>query len=335
MSYEFSKELGHNAGDEEMTRRTRNFINSHNIRFNGEKVYLVIDGIVVKTLNIKNSNSNINKVKNDNSFSNCNYIINLKLEDNSMIEITLKEYLLGVLPNNLFPFITDETLKSLSILYRTYVFYMMQQNKYVDAYSNFANYKSIYYYKMVWLKDFDIIKNRLENIINQTDSLFLTYNSKYILPFMHFSNTGKTLSNSKYSYLSKVNSLWDLASPYYVEINEYDYNYLSKLFNTRIDNKCNFKILELDNSLIKKISINNKIFTGEEIKNMLNLKSLDLTFILNKSSLKIISRGCGNFLGLSVFGANELAKNGCSYIDIIKYYFPKVKICKYIKELSK
>ena len=55
MSYEFSKELGHNADDREMTRRTRNFINSHNIRFNGEKVYLVIDGIVVRTLNIKNS----------------------------------------------------------------------------------------------------------------------------------------------------------------------------------------------------------------------------------------------------------------------------------------
>ena len=39
-------------------------------------------------------------------------------------------------------------------------------------------------------------------------------------------------------------------------------------------------------------------------------------------------------MGLSIFGANEIAKNGCDYIGIIKYYFPKITINKYIKELS-
>ena len=31
---------------------------------------------------------------------------------------------------------------------------------------------------------------------------------------------------------------------------------------------------------------------------------------------------------------NEIAKNGSKYNNILKYYFPKVKLLRYIKELS-
>ena len=114
-----------------------------------------------------------------------------------------------------------------------------------------------------------------------------------------------------------------------------DYNYATKLLNTSISYNTKVEILEYDrNGFIKRIKFNNKIFSGEEIKSILNLKSLDVIFIFNKEMLKIITRGFGNYLGLSIYGANELAKNGCNYVDIIKYYFPKVKICRYIKELS-
>ena len=75
--------------------------------------------------------------------------------------------------------------------------------------------------------------------------------------------------NNKYTYLSKVNSLWDLASPYYLEVNDYDYTYLSKILNIQINNKCDFKILELDNSLIKKIDTKPlKYLKKETVKNL-------------------------------------------------------------------
>lgn len=334
MSYEFSKELTHNSSDEDIKRRTLNFIRNNNIKFNGNKVYLVIDGVVVKTMNINNI-GNVHDVKKSLIYSNDNYLIKLKLEDNSITELSLKEYLLGVLPNNLFPFVEDETLKAICILYRTYAYYMMKTKSYVEAYSKFAPYKSVNYYKMIWMNDFNFIKNRLNKIIDDTDSIFLSYKSQYILPFMHFSNTGKTLTNSKYPYLSSVNSLWDISSPYYVEINDIDYNYISKLLGININCNCNIKLIDVDNNnFIKKISFNDKVFTGEELKNMLGLKSLEIAFIFNKDYLKIITKGYGNSLGLSIYGSNELAKNNCSYLDIIKYYFPLVNICRYKKELS-
>ena len=42
-----------------------------------------------------------------------------------------------------------------------------------------------------------------------------------------------------------------------------------------------------------------------------------------------ITKGKGNCLGLSQFGSNELALNGCSYIQILKYYFPTCEVRKY------
>ena len=48
----------------------------------------------------------------------------------------------------------------------------------------------------------------------------------------------------------------------------------------------------------------------------------------------MITHGWGDALGLSLYGALKLAENGCSYANILNYYFPKVTICEYVKELS-
>ena len=53
MKYEFSKEL---TNSNDLGRRTKNFIQNNNIPFHGNKVYLIIDGIVVKILDLSKDN---------------------------------------------------------------------------------------------------------------------------------------------------------------------------------------------------------------------------------------------------------------------------------------
>ena len=137
MSYEFSKELGKRASNEDLARRTKNFIDNNHIDFKGNKVYLIIDGIVVRTVNIKENNKITNIRKNIN-YSDEFFLVTVKLEDNSLVEITLKEYLLGVLATTYIPFMESETIKALSILYRTYAYKMMADKHSIDAFSNFA-----------------------------------------------------------------------------------------------------------------------------------------------------------------------------------------------------
>ena len=333
MAYEFSKELALEANHDEITRRTKNFIKSNNINYEGSKVYLVIDGIVVKTLNINNLDDNSNDVKSAFAYSNDEYLVTLKFDEKSFIEITLREYLLGSLATNMISNIEVETLKALCVLYRTYAFRQMEIDKYIDVDNGYVKYRPISYYKMIWIDNYNLILSQLDEVIDATDCIFVSHNNKYVLPFVHLCNSGQTYSHNEYSYLKGVKSLWDLAAPYYIEIKNYNFEVFNKLLKCNLDNTGNIKISEVDyKGFAKKIEIDNKIYSGEEFKQLLGLNSLNLSIIVNKHFVRIITRGFGNCLGLSIFGANELAKNDCNYINILFYYFDNIKINRYIKE---
>ena len=208
----------------------------------------------------------------------------------------------------------------------------MQENKYIDN-NYFINYFDITNYKSIWINKYEYIYNKLLNIINETECMFLSYRNKFILPFIHICNNGYTFTNTKYPYLSQVSSLWDLSCKYNKEIIDYNYEEFSKLLNHSIKYNSSIVIDEVDsNNQIIKIKIDDKIFSGEELKRLLALKSLNFNIILYKKYIRIITFGFGNFLGLSIYGSNELASDNIDYPNILRYYFPLCKLNKYIKE---
>ncbi len=335
MTYEFSKELSLKSSDKEMTRRTKNFIKNNGIDYNGNKVYLVIDGIVVKSLDITGSSEEIEVLSEKLYYSNDHYFITVKLDNDILIEITLKEYLLGVLASIYIPGLELETLKALCVLYRSFAFKEMSEKRIIMAFNDFCSYRPISYYKLSWINNYEEIYKLLTLAIDSTDCLFTSYNQYYTLPFIHYSNDGKTINSSKYEYLSSVTSLWDLTAPYYINIKDYTYLELSKILHTNITPDSEFRVIDMDeDGFINKLQIDNSVFIGEDLIKLLGLKSRLLNIIINKDHIKFINKGWGHFMGLSIYGANEIAKNGCDYIGIIKYYFPNISINKYIKELS-
>ena len=173
---------------------------------------------------------------------------------------------------------------------------------------------------------------QLREYANRHESLYdETYEDEYILPFIHICSNTLTEASNKYEYVEKVTSLWDYASPYYLEIKDYNYNDLEKIFNMKKKELKKITILEVSKSnQIKRIKINDIEYTGEEFKSLLNLKSADINMIINPTHIRFITKGWGNNMGLSQFGSNELAKQELSYIKILNYYFPKVKIKRYI-----
>lgn len=335
MNYEFSKEIGFNSSDKELTRRTKNFVLNNGIDYDGSKVYLVIDGIVVKSLDISKKSSEVEVLKEDLYYANDYYMVSIKLENTATIEVTLKEYLMGCLASTYYNGLERETLKALAILYRTYAFKEMSEKRYIMAFNEFVNYRPLSYYKLSWFSNYDETEKLLKDVVEETDCLFLTYNQYYILPFIHYSNYGKTLEEAKYPYLSTVSSSWDMASPNYVNIKDFSYINLSKILKSNISEESEIIAIDVDNNgLVNKLKIDGSIYIGKDIVKLLGLKSRAINIIVNKDYIRFICRGYGEFLGLSIFGANEIARNGCDYANILKYYFPKVTLNKYIKELS-
>lgn len=327
MKYEFANEFSW-ENQKDLTRRTKNFITSNEIPFHGTKVYLVIDDKIVKTLNIED-------VERDNypseKYSLDKFMITIQLEDQSICEVTLREYLLSILLSIYQEDIPDEVYKAIGVLYNTYAYKCMKEESIINNDSLFSIYKPSTYYRSLY-QQFDTIYNRLNVIISDIDCVFLSYHNEYILPFIHYSNSGKTLMNSNYPYLSSVKSLWDMASPYYVEVHDISFQEIFQKTGISLNQHSNITMVIKENQ--KKIVLDHTFFTLEEFKNIFQLKSSDIYIIIHTNHLRVITRGWGNSYGLSIFGASEIAKNGGHYYQILKYYFPKVKLSKYIKELS-
>ena len=329
MTYEFSKDLDSSSDNSNIIHKTKEFINNNSIDFKGDKVYLVVDGIIIKSFDISKEYV-IKNIPDGIKYSNKNYIVNVRYSSNKTENMSLEEYLLGVIATNKIKDLELTTLKALCLLYRTYAYKEMEKNNYIDSINEYQVYKPISYFKVIWLDKFQDNYNLIKKAIEETDGEFVTYNDEFIYPFTHICNNGCTRTSDKYKYLVKTSSIWDYASPYYLEIKDYDYDTIKKLFKINEEDIKKVEILEINESnQIEKIKIGSIEYNGNQFRAILNLKSSDINIIINPTSIRFITKGWGNQLGLSQFGANEIAKAGCSYTGILNYYFNGIKIKKY------
>ena len=320
LRYEFSNELDFDSVN--LDKGSIDFIKTNDIKFKGKTICIVLDGKIVKKIDISKLNLN-NEMLVD------NFLVNIYLKDNSLCELSLREYLLSILFPKYLECSNREVLKAIAILYQTFAFKMMSENKFILSTNRFATFKALKEYKDSF-SNYEVIIKELNIAIDEVDGLFLSYKNNYILPFIHFSNSGKTLGNKNYPYLSSVKSLWDLASPYYIEVKDFSFEDLSNKLNIFIDKYSDIGIIKNSNNY-KKLKIGKAIFSEAEIMSILNLKSDDIYIIINNDSLRFITKGMGRSYGLSIFGANEIAKNGGKAFDILKYFFPKTTLMKKIK----
>lgn len=74
---------------------------------------------------------------------------------------------------------------------------------------------------------------------------------------------------------------------------------------------------------------NGEYITGEEFRTAYHLPSSCFGLIREGKEIKISVRGVGHGLGMSQFGANEMAKDEMDYVEILNYFFQDVTITKF------
>ena len=314
--YHFSEEFA--DGDYQLL--SHQFLNQNHIPFSGNKVYFVVDGMVVKKVELPSHKEYF--------YDPDHFLLNLQLEDQSFIELSLRDYLMSILFYYYHEELGDEVYKCICILFNTYAYKKMKEDGFLVSHTAFADFKPISEYETI--TSYSKIYNRFKTIIDECSCMFLSYQKDYILPFIHYSNSGKTLSNIKYPYLSSVKSLWDLTADTYLSIKNYDFASLSSIFKVKLESNSMIQILNHGHSIKMKY----KVFSIREIMDLLHLPSNDLSIIVNKEGMTFINKGMGNGLGLSITGSYHIEKNGGNYQNILNYYFPKCGLYKNIKELS-
>ena len=157
----------------------------------------------------------------------------------------------------------------------------------------------------------------------------------------HAISAGKTrngqqaLGREDVPYLEAVESMADISSPDYLKVIFMEKLELAeKLKNA--DEKLALKEKEIsekiqitgrdDAGYVTELQIGETTVSGETFRQYLELNSACFYIKEVEGSIRILTKGMGHGLGLSQYGANEMAKKGKDYKEILNYYYQGLEI---------
>lgn len=314
MNYEFAKDLD----DYNLDKLDHNWLVNQRIQFNGNKVVIFVDGIPTKVILLND------KVRNDK-----NIILTLDTDD----KVSLDNFLLSVLFSNITMFLEKETLKAVTVLYRSEIMKLYKENKKMRKNNYHFSYVNLNYYKLLYPNTYKMYEKVFKEAIRETDGEYLVYDKAPIDAYIHLVSNGYTEKKDGVPYLKQVESFWDLAYPNYMNQRYFTIDELKKRLSIE-EERLDIEIKQLSSgNRILKLQVNDKVFDSLDLMARLDLPSADITILVLKNGFNFITRGIGSGYGLSLVGANALAKLDCNYKQILGYYFDNVTL--YTKEEAK
>ena len=269
------------------------------------------------------------------------YVDNLSVrvmrdKTNEIEDVPLESYVMGVLAGEMPIEFDVEALKAQSVAARSYVLKEIEKNKdkdydVVDTVMN-----------QVYLDEFQLKEkfsdeeiNKLKSVVNSTRGEYLTYNNDIAQTLFFSTSTGKTENSEEIfqeslPYLRSVDSTWDEeVSPVFNDQEEYSLqDFLSRL-NLKYNKKITTKVLETTSTgRIKKIQINESVFSGSDIYSKFKLRSTYFNIEQQDDLIIIHTKGFGHGVGMSQYGALAMAKRGYKYDEILSYYYQGTEIKK-------
>jgi stage II sporulation protein D len=267
--------------------------------------------------------------------------INIRVlkEDNTVEQIDLEEYLIGVVSSEVPVYFEEEALKAQAVASRTYALKQMENNK-NESYDVTDNILSQVYstneeLKNKWKENYDEYYNKIKNIVNKTKGEYLSYNDDYIYAFFFSTSNGFTEDNinvfgADLPYLKVVDSSFDeKETPNFLVTTSFSKEEFYNLLGISYSNNLKITNIETTSSnRIYSLEVNGNYFKGRDFQKKLSLRSNDFDIKETESNILISTRGYGHGVGMSQYGANALAKRHKNYKEILEYYYKGVKIKK-------
>lgn len=259
-------------------------------------------------------------------------VVNLN-NDGEIIKLSLNDYLIGVVGQEMPASFNIEALKAQAVAARTFAYNYLNNNE-INIKSTAQNYIDISKMKEKWNNDYEEYYNKITLAVKSTNNEVIKYDDKIIRSYYYAISNGKTeeskaVFNDELPYLTIVDSSFDEDVKNFEVTTSFTYDNFCTLLSI---NPCNIiinNIIKDESNRVNKIIINNKEYLGTDIRKKLNLRSTDFTINLLDNNIEIITKGYGHGVGMSQYGANYLANNGYYYQDILKYYYKDTKIENY------
>ena len=256
----------------------------------------------------------------------------------------LEEYIKGVVAAEMPVSFEKEALKAQAVAARTYTLRKLEGKEEILEKDIAQAYISEEELKKRWGEKYIIYKSKINSAVEETQGEIMVYEDEIIEAVFHSTSAGYTEASENFwkeekPYLKSVESKQDENAPDYTVKTIFENDVLvAKLEEKYPDIVITDAPLLQQIQIIKRseagyimqIQIGNKIFTGNEIRLLFNLRSTNFTINQKGKKLTFTTKGYGHGIGMSQYGANYMAQDGASYKEILKHYYQGVDIVKYV-----
>ena len=260
-------------------------------------------------------------------FSNNEKTIIVHLTDLDLY-LDLNDYITGVVASEMPALFNEEALKAQAVAARSFATSKIENN-FLELTSGISDqvYSPNFKLKEKWNDDYNKYYNKIYNCVKSTRNEVIKRDNK-ILRTYYFSMSNGYTENSQTVFndttFTSVKSLENENTPNYKFQKTFSSSDLNKLLNmSNIDIQ---NIERNETNHVKSITINNKTYTGIEFRKLLNLRSTDFTIEKQDNNYIITTIGYGHGVGMSQYGANQMAKEGSSYKEILNHYYENTEI---------
>lgn len=217
----------------------------------------------------------------------------------------LKAHCISVLAKEVSSDYEDEMIKAQALLVRTTVYKQVEEfGKTIMEQENFGDISDI---DAAWYR-------KLEQIWDETENEVIMYQEKLALVPFHQVSNGKTrnakeaLGSEDYPYLQIRECPKDVAANNQME---------SKFIEVK-----GAKVASTDTAgYALTVTVGEETMTGENFRDKYALASSCFELQEFEANTRVITKGVGHGLGLSQYTANEMAKEGQGYKEILQYFF--------------
>lgn len=238
-----------------------------------------------------------------------------------------EDYIAGAMAAILAPEAHIETYKTMAVVLRTYITYMVHSGTLVESQMLGMAWLSP---KQRRIKGMD--EEKIQEALKETKGVKIYYENAVILPLYYEASNGTTRSffdvwGSEIPYLINVESAWDKSAPDYLEKQFLSKEKVIRLLDADQSsigswNESLIQIVEKDDSgYIQQIQIGGTTYTGEELRCRLGLNSACFEYKIKAGGIEFVCYGKGHGVGLSIYGANAMAKEGKTWKEILLWYF--------------
>nr|WP_317377514.1 SpoIID/LytB domain-containing protein [uncultured Faecalimonas sp.] len=269
----------------------------------------------------------------------------VKVQSGTRIEeIVWEEYLAGVLAKEMRADSELEALKAQAVILRSGFYEKLDHDRKTIFTDDFYRMEEL---EKEWGEDAAVYEENLKKAVRETDNMILQYQDQYVTLPYHKLSAGKTrtgqdaFGSEDYPYLQARDCPKDLESARQLKECVYSFEKVKeqcRKFLTAVENpeetdkekKTVFEDFEIQGTdgagYVTTVRIGQAACTGEEFRQALDLPSSHFSFQEQEGKLKVTSGGIGHGVGMSQYTAEQMAKEGKGYEEILQYFYEGIQL---------